>query len=262
MLRNELGAALIAAAMLIATMLNPGAAQGARNRDPNLPVVGPQAPAAAQQTDHTEQAEPGAPAAAPAAAGEIAPGQTEVERRLAALDRLRTDRGLGIQPAFVHVNDAENLRALFRRMRDLIRAGQLSRANQLGASLLPDENRLRRGLRDDVPPTEIARILELEKDAMPPKYEDLYTIFNPDRAASVVRLYRATTEELISNPRDTAARVCFPKLSHQTAKEKLRPGVTWYIVELALPGADEGFRYHLIFFDGQHWTMLGPIWNN
>ena len=243
MRKSFAGAALIAAAMLL-----PGVAYAAGGRDPSLPTAGPQLPAGA------------APAEAPAA-GEVAPGQNEVLKRLAALDKLRTDRGLGIAPQFVHANDAENLRALFRRLRDLIRAGQLSRANQLASSLLPDENRLRKGLRDDISPQEVQLIMELEKDAMPPKFEDLYSIFNPDRLANTVRLYRATTEELVANPKDSAARVAFPKLSHKYAKDDLRPGVTWYIVELALPGADEGWRYHLIFFDGQHWTMLGPIWN-
>lgn len=183
--------------------------------------------------------------------------QTEVQKRLARLERSRREGSLGMGPSFQHVNDHENLRALYRRLRDLIRGGQYARANALGGSLLPDEARLRAGLREGTPEAEVLRILELEKRSLP---DDVYKIFAPDSTASEVRLYRATTEELQNPPKNTAARDVFPKNVKSVAKDLLRPGITWYIVELAVPGQDQGFRYHLHFFDGAHWTMLGPIW--
>lgn len=208
-----------------------------------FPAAGPQPPAGTRKE---------VAATAPANTG-----PTEVEKRLARLEQQRKDGTLGIGPSFQHVNDHENLRALFRRIRDLIRGGQYARASALGATLLPDEARLKAGFREGVSPQEVARILELEKSSLP---DEVYKIFAPDNAASEVRLYRATTEELMNPARGTAAKDIFPKNTQKIARELLRPGITWYIVELALPGADQGFRYHLIFFDGAKWTMLGPIW--
>ena len=241
MRRVMLCAALAAASVLVATVL---VATGVQAAGDGYPAAGPQMPAGA-----TSEREP---APAPATSG-----QTEVEKRLARLEELRKQGSLGVGPSFQHVNDHENLRKMFRRIRDLIRGGQYARANTLGATLLPDEERLKAGLREGTPESEVQRILALEKSSLP---DEVYKIFAPDSLASEVRLYRATTEELISCPKDTAAHDVFPKNAQKVARELLRPGITWWIVELAVPGQEQGFRYHLIFFDGAHWTMLGPIW--
>lgn len=229
-------------AALSALALLPGRAQAA---DDGYPAAGPRMPSTGVEERHVD--------APPADSG-----PSEVQKRLARLEKARKDGNLGMGPSFQHVNDHENLRALFRRLRDLIRGGQYARANALGGSLLPDEARLRAGLREGTPINEVLRILELEKRSLP---DDVYKIFAPDSTASEVRLYRATTEELQSPPKNTAARDVFPKGAQKIAKDLLRPGITWYIVELAVPGQDQGFRYHLNFFDGAHWTMLGPIWS-
>jgi hypothetical protein len=75
-----------------------------------------------------------------------------------------------------------------------------------------------------------------------------------------VRLYAASTDELARQARSTGARA-FPKGARTVARDLLRPGLTWYMVELAAPGQAEGFRYHLVFFDGEQWTMMGPLWS-
>jgi hypothetical protein len=40
----------------------------------------------------------------------------------------------------------------------------------------------------------------------------------------------------------------------------LRPRMTFYEVELVKPGETAGMVYHLFFWDGAQWTMLGPVW--
>ena len=27
-----------------------------------------------------------------------------------------------------------------------------------------------------------------------------------------------------------------------------------------MPGKDSGMKYHLIYWDGRQWMMLGPVW--
>ena len=34
----------------------------------------------------------------------------------------------------------------------------------------------------------------------------------------------------------------------------------FYEVEYFMAGTDSGMKYHLIYWDGRQWTMLGPVW--
>jgi hypothetical protein len=42
----------------------------------------------------------------------------------------------------------------------------------------------------------------------------------------------------------------------------LRPGVTFYEVEFLQPGQPRGIKYHLFYWDGRRWAMLGPVWRS
>ena len=36
--------------------------------------------------------------------------------------------------------------------------------------------------------------------------------------------------------------------------------MTFYEVEFLEPGKDAGMKYHLFYWDGKQWSMLGPVW--
>jgi hypothetical protein len=36
--------------------------------------------------------------------------------------------------------------------------------------------------------------------------------------------------------------------------------MTFYEVGFLEPGKDYGVKYHLFYWDGRQWTMLGPLW--
>jgi hypothetical protein len=36
----------------------------------------------------------------------------------------------------------------------------------------------------------------------------------------------------------------------------------FYEVEFVKPGEDMGMKYHLFFWDGARWKMLGPVWRS
>jgi hypothetical protein len=52
----------------------------------------------------------------------------------------------------------------------------------------------------------------------------------------------------------------FPGGAVKLAGQILRPGMTFYEVEFLEPGKDSGMKYHLFYWDGKQWTMLGPLW--
>jgi len=37
--------------------------------------------------------------------------------------------------------------------------------------------------------------------------------------------------------------------------------MTFYAVEFLEPGKSSGIKYHLVYWDGNQWSMLGPVWN-
>ena len=52
----------------------------------------------------------------------------------------------------------------------------------------------------------------------------------------------------------------FPGGTKRVAELALRPGVTFYEVEYLEPGKSAGMKYHLLYWDGKQWSMLGPVW--
>ena len=36
--------------------------------------------------------------------------------------------------------------------------------------------------------------------------------------------------------------------------------MTYYEVEYLEPGKSAGMKYHLLYWDGNQWSMLGPVW--
>jgi hypothetical protein len=52
----------------------------------------------------------------------------------------------------------------------------------------------------------------------------------------------------------------FPGGTVEIAKQILRPGMTFFEIEFLEPGKESGMKYHLFYWDGRQWTMLGPVW--
>ena len=51
----------------------------------------------------------------------------------------------------------------------------------------------------------------------------------------------------------------FPGGAKRLAETSLKPGATFYEVEITEPGKDSGMKYHLFFWDGARWRMLGLV---
>ncbi|HZL71116.1 MAG TPA: hypothetical protein VFC86_01550, partial [Planctomycetota bacterium] len=60
--------------------------------------------------------------------------------------------------------------------------------------------------------------------------------------------------------KDSVAFKEFPGGAKKLAETILRPGVTFYEVEFLEPGKDAGMKFHLFFWDGERWAMLGAAW--
>ena len=78
-----------------------------------------------------------------------------------------------------------------------------------------------------------------------------------------IMVHAATTEQLAGKSAAPESLPEFPGGAIQAAKKgMLRPGMTFFEVEYLEPSKDVGIKYHLFFWNGDSWSMLGPVWRS
>jgi hypothetical protein len=125
-------------------------------------------------------------------------------------------------------------------------------------ALVPDEARVTRALRDDVAPGVAQKIVQTFKAFAALGDAEFINLMRP--VQSVVRVRGATTEEIGEYREGSIPYEHFPSATQRVAKQLLRPGLTFYEVEFLEPKQTRGIKYHLFYWDGQRWAMLGPVW--
>jgi hypothetical protein len=162
------------------------------------------------------------------------------------------------QPSFRHENTIENLEALMRTVLQQIHVPEsLAEGGALFQSLVPDESRAKVALRPGLPAAVIEKINEFHSMGRQSK-EWLRNIAGPNQ--TVARVRGATTEQIRAYTEGSIAYEHFPGGAKTMAEQVLRPGVTFYEVDFLEPGKQLGMTYHLFYWDGQQWSMLGPLW--
>lgn len=160
---------------------------------------------------------------------------------------------------FKHENKPENLRALFTSIHQVLYAKKdPTRAAELMQSVMPDEPRLKKALRDNVNPDALNRIVAFHKQMGTITEQNVVRLARPEQKN--VEVHGAKTEEIIAYREGSVAFKEFPGGTRKVAEQVLRPGMTFYEVELLEPGKDSGAKLHLFYWDGRQWSMLGPVW--
>lgn len=154
----------------------------------------------------------------------------------------------------------EVLREHFSELRKASREGKVDRAAAMTKGLLPDLSRARLAFREAMPEPVKERLDEFYKKLTPSKKESLAKLLGLRESDTEVRVYSATTEELKEPPRGSMADKQFPGGARRLAVQALRPNVLFFEIQCVSPGESRGIRYHLFFWDGERWTMLGPVW--
>lgn len=158
-------------------------------------------------------------------------------------------------------NKAENLKALFDRIGKAARDGDEKAAVALTKSLICDEARIKKALKDDADKDFVAKVVEMHKSLLASEDSKLAKTLSPgDPKRTEVQVHGATTEEIAKYEKDSVAFKEFPGGAQKIAQTVLRPGTTFYEVEFVEPGKDAGVKYHLLFWDGERWSMLGAVW--
>jgi hypothetical protein len=102
------------------------------------------------------------------------------------------------------------------------------------------------------------RIVSVFTSIQAMKDEDVVQLARPEQ--TLVRVRGATTEQIAEYRIGSVAFEEFPGGAQQIAQQWLRPGTTFYQVTFLKPGDERGTTYHLFFWDGRRWAMLGPAW--
>lgn len=152
----------------------------------------------------------------------------------------------------------DNLKGLLDTIVKASEGGDVKKAAALTRNLICDEAAYKKVLKDDQEKlvkemAEAAKKIP-EDDAAVAK---LLRRGEPDRTE--IQVHGATTEEIAA---EAPAAKEFPGGAVKAAKSVMRPGVKFYEVEFLKPGKDMGMKYHLFFWDGARWKMLGPIWRS
>lgn len=162
--------------------------------------------------------------------------------------------------AFKHENTEANLKQLFEKLHKAVVAGDDATALPLTNSLIPDEAALKKGLKDGLPAESLAQAVEFHAKMIPTDPAKRAKLFTADPANTEVRIHAATTEEIAKYEEGSTAFKQFPGGTKRLAESVLRPGTTYYEVVLAKPGQPLGMKYHLFYWAGDRWAMLGPLW--
>lgn len=160
--------------------------------------------------------------------------------------------------AFKHENSPKNLKALFEQMHQSVHGkNDVKQATALFQSLMPDQARLKKALKDNAAPDSARQILEMHQK-MTVTEEVVRKLAQPDQKE--VQVHGSTTEDIVRYREGSVAHKEFPGGAKKVAEQVLRPGMTFYEVEYVVPGKDAGMKYHLLYWDGKQWSMLGPAW--
>jgi len=160
--------------------------------------------------------------------------------------------------SFKPENKLENLKALFELLHQTVHVKKdAKQAAALFQSLIPDEARAKQALKEDIAAEVLRQIVDQHKK-MEVREADAGKLARPEQ--TVVQVHAATTEEIATYDKDSVAFKEFPGGAKRLAEQQLRRGVTFYEVEFLEPGKDAGIKYHLLYWDGKQWSMLGPMW--
>lgn len=157
---------------------------------------------------------------------------------------------------FAQQGTKENFLALFKK----IKTSDVKTAASLTRSLFPDEARLRKGLRDDIDAEIVKKISAMQARFSKAPDEAIARMLSGKPHQTEVQAHGATTEQIAANEKGSIVFKEFPGGAVSAANKFLRPKVTFYEVEWVAPGETRGMKYHLFYWDGSQWSMLGPVW--
>ncbi|RBP41387.1 hypothetical protein DES53_107219 [Roseimicrobium gellanilyticum] len=154
---------------------------------------------------------------------------------------------------------AAELKKAMMELREAIKDGNDTKIVELAGKVLPDAERIGKGLGAGA--GEGKEKVVAFHARMPKDGQALARLFAVKPAQTEVQVHGSTTEEMAAYENGSVAAKEFPAAVKALAEKGVFvPGKTYYEVEFLEPGNDVGMKYHLFYWDGSGWSMLGPVW--
>lgn len=155
---------------------------------------------------------------------------------------------------------AADLKKVFTELLASIKDGNDIKIAELTGKLLPDAARIEKGLGAGAGEESRQKVIAFHAK-LPKDPASLARLFAVKPEQTEVAVHGATTEEILAYEKGSVAYAEFPGATKSLAeKGVLKPALKYYEVEFLEPGKDAGMKYHLFFWDGASWSMLGPLW--
>ena len=165
----------------------------------------------------------------------------------------------GTDELYPYKDDPANLAGLIETIAKTAEAGDAKKAGALTRALIPDEAAYRKALAENAPPAVMATLVGNLRTLPADDAQLASLIRRGDPTQTRVNVHGATPEEIAAGASPAARE--FPGGVKDRAS-LLRPGLRFYEAEFVAPGEDFGMKYHLFYWDGKRWRMLGPIWRS
>ncbi len=157
-------------------------------------------------------------------------------------------------------DNPDNLKGLVDSILKASESGDAKKAAALTRSLIPDEAALKKALRDDAPADFVKQAVDGMSQVPADDTKVAGLIHRGDPARTQINVHGATTEDIKTYANGSVAYNEFPGGARKLADQVLRPGMKFYEAEMVKPGEDSGMKYHMFYWDGARWRMLGPAW--
>ena len=174
-----------------------------------------------------------------------------------ACDKGKKDKG-GASPV-AQKDGSDGLKALFEASHAACTKKDYATGKALVMSVIPSKDQLKKVMKDDVPGDQLDKLAEQFKE-LPPSDEKAACVFSPGDGRTEIKVYQSSVEDLAAYKEGSQAFEEFPGGARKLAEKVLKPGNTFYEVEVTEPGKDSGTKYHMFFWDGAQWRMMGPAW--
>jgi hypothetical protein len=175
-----------------------------------------------------------------------------------ACDKGKKGGGGGGAP-IAEKDGADGLKAFFEESHAACTKKDFEKGKALTKSVIPTAAQLKKLFKDEVPADQIDKLAGQFKD-LPPNDEKSACVFYPGDGRTEIRVHASSVEDLAAYKEGTPAFEEFPGGARKLAEKSLKPGTTFYEVEVTEPGKDMGTKYHMFFWDGSQWKMMGPAW--
>ncbi len=173
-------------------------------------------------------------------------------------DKGGTDKA-GAAASIVQKDGVDGLKALFEAAHRACTRKDFAKGRALTLSVIPGKDQLKKLFKDEVPADQVAKLVSRFSE-LPPTDEKAACVFYPGDGRTEIKVYASSVEDLAAYKQGTPAFDEFPGGARKLAEKSLKPGTTFYEVEVTQPGKDTGTKYHMFFWDGGQWRMMGPAW--